>query len=154
MIPDDPYLSPAAIARMRDDLERLLKRERPAAAEEVVRTGAMGDFSENAAYQSAKARLRGINDRILTLQERLKRAIPIAKTGKTDRVAIGSVVTVRVGPAERKYEIVGSLETDPGSGKVSRSSPLGAALLGAAVGDTVSVKTPAGETRYEIIAIA
>lgn len=151
-VPDDPYLTPAAIESMREELDRLLTRARPVAAEEVARTGAMGDLSENAGYQVAKGRLRGINARILVLQDRLKHAIPISRqAGGT--VGIGSRVTLEVNGAERVYEIVGSQETNPGAGRVSRTSPLGAALLGAAVGDTVAVKTPRGETAYRVIKI-
>lgn len=151
--PEDPYLTPEAIRRMQDDLDRLMNRVRPGAIEEVTRLAAMGDFSENAAYQLAKGRLRGLNDRILVLQGRLKRAIPIA-AGASGTVTIGSTVTLETNGAERVYEIVGSQEADPSAGRISRTSPLGAALLGKRVGDAVTVKTPRGEVGYRIAAVS
>ena len=152
---DDPYLTPAALTQMEAELERLEKSERRAAAEEVARTGAMGDLSENAAYQVAKQRLRGINTLILVLQERLKRAVPITKSDKDfGFIRIGSTLTLRqANGTERTYTILGSLETNPAQGFISHASPLGKALIGHTVGETVRVETPGGEVTYVIVAL-
>ena len=150
---DDPYLTPAAIKRMQDELEDLEKRQRAPAAEEVARCAQMGDLSENAAYQYAKQNLRRINARIITLQERLKHAIPISDAPSDGTVHIGSKVKVRFRERELTFEILGSHESYPARGRISHVSPLGAALAGKRAGDRVSVKTDAGEMEYEILSI-
>lgn len=150
---EDYHFTPAMVRSMEEEVVRLEKTERPRAAEEVARTGAMGDFSENAAYQVAKAKLRGINTRITTLQERLKRAVVIAASATADTVQLGMTVTIKVQKEERIYTIVGSAEADPGKGKISHTSPLGAALLGHRVGETISYTTTKGTNTGRIIAL-
>jgi transcription elongation factor GreA len=147
----DNYFTPATIERMKHELIDLETKQRPVAADEVFRTGQMGDLSENAAYQFAKAHLRKINHRILVLTDRLSLAIPIQSNQADGKVKIGSVVTV-VNDAgqEFKYEIFGSHEADPFKGRISFSSPLGQALLGRQVGELVKVTLPQGEVSYTI----
>jgi len=130
----DDFLSSAAIQRYKDELQNLLKNQRPPAIKEVQRTAEMGDFSENAAYQMAKGRLRQINYRITTLEEKLKSAIVI-KASTSGRVSIGSIVTLEAGGKETVYEILGSQESDPLHGKISYLSPLGALLLNKIAGE-------------------
>lgn len=149
-VQDDPYLTKEAIVKMQAELERLEKVDRKPAAEEVARTVAMGDLSENAAYQVAKGRLRGINSRILTLQERLKRAVTIKDGGADGLVHIGSTVTVKTTDKEVTYQILGSQESNPSKGYISRTSPLGSALLNHKVGETVQIQTPKGTAEYTI----
>lgn len=149
----DHYLTPQKIANMQRELEDLVKRQRGPAADEVGRTAQMGDLSENAAYQFAKQNLRRINDRITMLEERLKHAIPIDQTTNNGKIRIGSTVTLKTGDQELTFEILGSSETNPSRGRISHSSPLGVALIGKAVGDVATLKTPRGETRYEILQI-
>jgi transcription elongation factor GreA len=153
-VPEDAYVTPAAIKAMEEELRHLEKIARPQLAEEVSRTGQMGDLSENAGYQIAKQRLRGVNTRILLLQERLKRAIPIQQSvGGASHVRIGTTVTLRTGEREITYAIVGSLETNPAQGAISHTSPLGKALIGHAVGDVVTIQTPRGVSEYRIVKI-
>ncbi|HBR80923.1 TPA: transcription elongation factor GreA [Candidatus Uhrbacteria bacterium] len=148
----DDFLSSAALQRYKSELENLVKIKRPEAVKEVQRTAEMGDFSENAAYQMAKGRLRGINSRITSLEEKIKRAV-IIKPGVAGKVSIGSIVTVEVGGRQKIFEILGSQESDPLRGKVSYLSPLGVLLIGAVEGDVVKVKTKGGEVEYKILAI-
>jgi len=138
---------------MQRDLVRLTTVDRPQWADEVGRTAQMGDLSENAAYQVAKQKLRQINSRILSLEDRIKKAVVI-EVVHDGKVHVGSTVTVRSNDKELTFTIVGSQETNPMRGIISRSSPLGEALLGAKIGDEVSVKTPQGKTTYTITAIA
>lgn len=149
----DAFLTPAAMRRMRDELMRLEKDERPAAAEEVRRTAAMGDLSENAAYSYAKGQLRRINGRILSIQQRLANAIEIPDGSADGRVSIGSTVTVEVGGREMKFEVLGSQETNPLRGRISYLSPLGKALMGHAAGDVVMVAAANGEVTYRIVTV-
>ena len=145
----DYHLTSAALATLEAEVERLLKFDRPRAAEEVARTQQMGDLSENAAYQEAKNRLRRINSRITGLEDRIRNAVVITSRG-TGMVEIGSTVVVRVGASERTYEIVGSQETDPARGRISHTSPLGTALLHHAAGETVILEVNRRKMEYEI----
>lgn len=90
----------------------------------------MGDFSENAAYQIAKGRLRGINRRLLEIENMIKRSIIISQSDKRERVSIGAKVIVEINGQDREYLILGSSETDPLRGIISHKSPIGEALLG------------------------
>ncbi len=148
---NDAFLTPAAIQRMRDEIVRLEKEERPPAAEELRRTAAMGDLSENAAYSYAKAQLRRINNRIDSLKLRVANAIPIETgTGDDGRARIGSTVVVASGGRQMTFEIVGSQETNPLRGRISYLSPIGAALMGKTAGETAVVPVGGNEVAYVI----
>lgn len=148
----DNYLTPAAIQKMKDEIGRLERHVRPKCVEELSRAREMGDLSENAAYHDAKSRVAGIDSRLFTLKERIKNAILIEEGADSDgTVRIGCTVVVSVNGKERTYEITGSQETDPGSGKISHRSPVGAALLDHKTGDEVKVKSADGrEITYVI----
>lgn len=148
----DPHLTEAKILELRNKLERLKKISQPKAREEVKRLAEMGDFSENAAYQIAKGRLRGMNQRILDIEDHLKRAILI-QPGKSDIVQIGSTVTVLVNEKLKDYLILGSSETDPMKGIISHNSPIGTALLGARVDDVRKVNLKEKTVEYRIVEI-
>lgn len=146
----DHHLTPEAIARLKRELEDLEKRALPAASAEMRRTAEMGDLSENAAYQHAKDTVRRMNNRILILKDRVHNAIPIS--GKTSGVIdIGSLVTLRVADKTVRYEILGPQEANPGKGKISFVSPLGAALLHHRKGERIILKTKTQSTEYEIV---
>lgn len=150
----DNYLSPEAIRKLKDDLRRLEDVSRPRAVTDLSRAREMGDLSENAAYSEAKGRLMGIDRRIFEIKEKLKNAVVIERGSSDGKVAVGATVTVRVNGKEKTYGIVGSAETDPGSGRISHLSPLGAALKGHRAGDEVTVKNALGkEVVYEIIEV-
>jgi len=149
----DPYLTAGKYQEMVAKLERMLA-SRPRLAEEVKRLAEMGDFSENAGYQLAKGRLRGLNQRILDLENHLKVAVIIKTNPKAETVQIGSRVTLRKDGKEKEYTILGSTESDPIRGVISYSSPLGAALMGHKEGEEIKVKLAGGkETEYKIIKI-
>jgi len=149
----DNHLSKAKIKRLEDELKDLQENQQHEAIKEVRRTGEMGDFSENAAYQMAKGRLRRINGRILSITERLKVAIPIEEGSPDGMVGIGSTVVVKVVAKERTYKIVGSQEVDPMRGRISHSSPLGKVLMGHKVGDEVPFVHEGVETLYEVLEV-
>lgn len=150
----DNYLSKKKIQRLKDELEDLEKNQRPEAVKEVQRTGEMGDFSENAAYQMAKGRLRRINSRITSLTERLKVAIPIEEGSPDGIIGIGSRIAVEVNGLEKEFEIVGSQEANPMRGKISIHSPLGKLLIGKIIGDHVELNVSERVVRYEIKTVA
>lgn len=147
---DDAYLTPAGIVELKKSLERL-KLAQPRAIAEVVRTQAMGDLSENAAYTDAKGKLRGINNRIMELEHQLNRVVPITAGSSDGTVRIGCTVTVLVVGKEKKFTILGSSETDPSSGRISYKSPVGAALMGHAKGEHVWVEANGKKVEYKIV---
>jgi transcription elongation factor GreA len=149
----DPHLTPEKYLELKNKLEKLKKVSRPRAAEEVKFLASDGDFSENAGYQMAKGRLRGINQRILDIEDHLKRAIIIRPRVNNGRVGLGSRVSVKVGGQEKTYLILGSSETDPSAGIISHNSKIGSALMGHRVGDTVRVQLPKREAVYKILSI-
>lgn len=155
MQPQDHYLTKAKIQRMQDELKRLKEIEHPAAAAEVQRTGEMGDFSENAAYQVAKTNLRRILHRMTSLIERLKYAIPIEEgTGDDGQIRIGSRVKLESGGQEYEYQIVGVQEADPMHGRISYLSPLGAVLMGKTLDDgQVTIQNETGQKIFTILQI-
>lgn len=148
----DPNLTLAKFNKLKLELEKLKKHVRPSLAAEVKRLAANGDFSENAEYQIAKGRLRGINQRILDIEDHLKRAVIIEQTNK-NLVQLGCSVTVRTKDKERIYLILGSAETDPLRGVISHNSPIGSALMGKRVGDTAEVQLKDKLVEYKIIKI-
>lgn len=136
--PQDFLVSPAELKKMHRKLDRL-KRDRPAAIEDVQTTLAMGDLSENFGYQVAKGRLRRINDSIAELEARIARAI----------VTYDQTIVV-VGPhGEHTLTIVSSAESNPAAGRISRHSPLGAALLALSPGQETTITTPRGPVLYQ-----
>lgn len=147
------YLTVAGIARLRETLNALEKRDLPQAIADVQSTAQMGDFSENAAYQEAKGRLRRINGRIESLKDRLARAKPIEHRGGSAFVELGSTVVVRMGGQEKTYEIVGPAETNPSRGRISHLSPLGVALMGHRAGDTLSFANGDKKIECEIVEV-
>lgn len=151
----DYYLTPAAIARLTDELARLESTDLLVALKEMQRTAANGDFSENAEYQFAKSEVRRINNRILSLKYRLVRAIPIAPgADHFGQVEIGTTVTLEVKGREVTYEIVGSQETSPGRGRISYLSPLGTALMHHKEGEKVTFMAGVNKVEYKIIKVS
>ncbi len=147
----DPLLTQQKFLELQSKLKHLLA-SRPQAADEVNRLAQNGDFSENAEYQHAKGRLRGMNSAILKLEHQISHAV-IIKTRGNGTVEIGTRVTVEVSGAQRTYHILGSAETKPEKGIISYTSPIGSALIGHAVGDVVEALLPVGKITYTILTI-
>ena len=148
----DPHITSQKADEMRKELERLIKISRPRVSNEVAEHAKLGDFSENAAYQMAKAKLRGINNRILVLQDKLNNAI-IINCAPTECVQLGSQVTVEVNGAQKNFQILGSQETNPQKGIISHLSPIGAVLLGHKLNDEVEIEINGQNLKYKIIKI-
>lgn len=149
----DPQVTPAKLAELKRMLEKLKRVEQPHAIAEMQRLAEMGDFSENAAYQIAKGRVRGIDRRIIELEYQISRVELIHPNASIDSVALGHQVTVEIAGKKNRYRILGSVETDPNKGVISRNSPLGAALMGRRVGDVVEVGRGGSHVSCTIIAI-
>ncbi len=130
-----------------------LKAKRPEAAAEVARLAELGDFSENAEYQHAKGRLRGINNTITKLEWEINHADIIPESAHTNTVQLGHQVTVKAEAGEKIYHILGSAESKPELGVISHNSPIGLALMGRRVGESVEVSLPKKKMTYTIIKI-
>jgi len=150
------YMTPAGWRRMRDELSWLVKTERPNVTSVVSWAAKLGDRSENADYQYGKKRLREIDRRIRYLTKRLEAAevVDPATREETDQVFFGATVTyaTREGD-EQTVRIVGIDEMDPGKHYVSWVSPVARALIKAREGDTVNLRTPAGDQDIEILEV-
>ena len=151
VLPDN-LLTPGKITELQGELESL-KKKISKQAEEVSRLADLGDFSENAGYQFAKGKLRGMNQRIFELEKQLNHAEVIKPLKHSDFVEIGHTVTVLVNGKEMKYKILGSEEVDLQKGIISHQSPIGSALLGHEAGEVVEVSLPKGVAECRIIKI-
>lgn len=149
----DRLLTPQAIERLKRTLEKVIA-ELPAAKLELQKAQEMGDLSENFGYQEAKRRLRSLNDRVVSLQERITRAVPIMAGSEDGEVRIGSTVKVETGGKQFTFQVLGSQETDPTRGFISYRSPLGAALIGKKAGEVASVDANGRKIEYKIIEVA
>lgn len=114
---------------------------------------ALGDLSENSEYDDAKNEQGRLEGEISELEAKLRNSDIIHAQSGTDKIVIGSTVTVRDVELDEvaTYMIVGSTEADPENAKISDESPLGTALLGKASGTTVQVHAPAGVFDFEIL---
>lgn len=147
------YLTSERQDELRQELERLKTLGRQDVAKKLKQAKELGDLSENAEYQEAREEQRRLEQRIGQLEEILRQAVIIKKTGKPQTVRLGSVVKVQKEGAAVGFTIVGSDEAEPAEGKISNESPIGRALLGKKIGDSVKVKTPRGEAEYQILSI-
>ena len=134
-------------------LEKLKKVSQPRAIIEVKHLALDGDFSENAAYQIAKGRLRGINQRITDITDHLKRSVIIEHKNNTDRVQLGHEVTVAVNGKEKTFLLLGSSEVNLDQNIISNNSPIGSALMGKKVGDVVKIELATKVVEYKIVKI-
>jgi transcription elongation factor GreB len=153
------YMTPGGHARLRHELDQLMRVERPRVVEIVSWAASNGDRSENADYQYGKRRLREIDRRAHFLGRRLENAHVVDPSRQVvrDRVFFGATVTfVDEAEAERTVTIVGADEADMSAGKISPTSPIATALIKAraGVGDEVAVHTPRGVETIEVLAIS
>ncbi len=148
------FLTREGYEKLRQELEFLRNVRRPQVAEHIRIAKEDGDLSENAGYDAAKREQAFLEGRILTLEAILRNAQIIESSGQSDSIALGSTVVVQEeGYEPETFQIVGSAEADPGQGRISNESPLGQALLGMRVGDTVEVSAPGGVTTFTILEI-
>jgi len=152
------YMTPEGNARLREELDQLMRVERPRVVEIVSWAASNGDRSENADYQYGKRRLREIDRRARFLGKRLENAAVVDPSQQTarDRVFFGAtVVYADESDVERTVTIVGVDEADMAAGKISLTSPVAIALIKAKArrGDEVSVHTPRGVEVIEVLSV-
>ena len=141
---------------LQEELKRLIREERPRVIQAIAEARGHGDLSENAEYDAAKQRQSFIEGRILELQDKIARAYVVDLSNlKPDKVVFGATVTLYDTAIDEEvtYKIVGEDEADLKIGKISCTSPVGKALIGHKLDDSVKVKVPAGLKEYEIVDI-
>ncbi len=151
---EEIVLTPIGYKELADELESLRTTERRDVAERIRDAITYGELTENSEYEDAKNAQAFLEGRIEDLKHIMQIARPLEKDEiPTDHVGLGSVVTVRDEFEDWEFTLVTPVEADPSREKISDESPVGEALVGKKVGDAVTVTTPAGKTRYEIVAI-
>ena len=112
-----------------------------------------GDLSENTEYQSLRATAERNDARIAEIEHILQNTELIKDGGKSDKVRLGSHVSLKGTGSTKEFQVVGTMEADPLNGKISDESPIGKALMGRKVGDEVEIKTPAETASYTVAKI-
>ena len=154
MTNQETFLTPEGYRRLEEELDHLKNVRRPEVAAAIHEAKMDGDVSENAGYDEAKRQQAFLEGRIMTIESVLKNAVLIETDGPSDTVILGSRVTVvEDGFEPETYTIVGSVEANPGDGRISNESPLGKALIGRKVGDVVAFQAPAGQVAMKLVSI-
>ncbi len=147
------YITPAGMARLRDELKNLHGVERPKIVDVVSWAAGNGDRSENGDYLYGKKRLREIDRRIRFLRKRMEIAVIVDPAAQSNRgqVYFGATVTYcGADDAAHKVRIVGIDESRTEQGEISWISPIARALMRAELGDVVTVRAPGGDSEIEI----
>src|ERR671930_2555163 len=138
--------------RLKDELERLKRIERPAIIKAIAEARAHGDLSENAEYHAAREKQSFTEGRINDLEGKVNGAEGIDPPSGGDRVTFASTVRLEdESGKEMRYWIVGSDEADPPRGRISILSPLARTLIGKRVGESVTAQLPGGKKTFDIL---
>ncbi|MBI1888791.1 MAG: transcription elongation factor GreA [Candidatus Spechtbacteria bacterium] len=140
--------------KLKAELERLYKIDRPQIAKDLKEAISQGDLSENAAYADAKERQRDTESRVRTLEKKLAESEIVEEKGGGDTIHIGSTFRARDEEGgERVFSLVGPQVSSPKDGKISFDSPIGKAFLDKKQGEEVEIITPGGKRRYTVLEI-
>ena len=148
-------LTAEGLKRYEDELYYLKNERYKEITQAIKEARAQGDLSENAEYKAAKDAQRQADARIEELENMLSNVEVVIESEDSCVVSIGSTVRIKDPELdeEMEYQIVGSSEANTDENMISNESPLGAALIGTAEGETVSVQAPVGEIRYQVLEI-
>jgi transcription elongation factor GreA len=151
---DSRFMTKEGLEKLKGTVQWLEKEERPKVVEDLSQALLLGDFSENAEYQAAKAKMSSIDGRLFSLKEKIKHAVVIEdEASPTGAIRLGSTVIVEVNGKQKTYRIVGPQEVNVFKGMISHVSPLGSVLINRKTGDEVAVKTEVGEMRYRVVEV-
>lgn len=140
--------------KLEEELHYLETEKRAEIGERIKVAREFGDISENSEYDDAKNEQGMMEARIAEITRILSEATVVTTPKRSNKVNVGSVVTVDMGGTERVFTIVGAAEADVATGRISNESPVGAALLGHKKGDVVESTGPTGKvTKMEIVKI-
>ncbi len=146
----DSLITAEGLEKLKEEVEHLSTVKRREVAQRIREAREFGDISENSEYDDAKNEQALVEQRIVVLEDKLRRSTVIDKKKiDTDVVGVGVAVHVKDQKSgdSRKFQIVGSAEADLTDGKLSDESPIGSALIGHKRGDIVSVEVPRGPKR-------
>lgn len=148
-------LTKEGIKEFKEELQQLVSK-RAHVADAIKTAREQGDLSENAEYHAAKDEQQSMEARISKIEYILANVEVIAKPrGKKDKVQLGSVVALKsAGGKTKQFQVVGTVEADPLSGKISDESPIGRALMGKQLGEAVEIVTPSDTTTYKVASIS
>ncbi|MFH5186218.1 transcription elongation factor GreA [Paenibacillus sp. TAB 01] len=151
---DEILLTPEGLLNLEQELEELKTVKRKELAARIKTAISYGDLKENSEYHSAKEEQGFMEGRIITIERMLKK-VKVVQHIDTSVVQVGcNVILYDVEFAEKiEYKIVGPSEANVNENKISYESPLGAALMGKAIGDKIKVNAPMGEITYELLEI-
>jgi transcription elongation factor GreA len=152
---DSVAMTAESYAALKEEVERLETEGRREIADRIKTAREWGDLKENAEYHDAKNAQAHLETRIATLREKLLRAEVQEGAPPSDKVALGSRVTVKDETSGREdvFVLVPATEAKPSDGKLSFESPLARALAGHKPGDTVTVPTPRGERKLAVLSL-
>ena len=153
---DNKYrMSRERLEELTKELEYLQTVRTKEVAEQIKEARSFGDLSENSEYDEAKTEQGKVYSRIAEVQDLVEKAEIVEKAESAGKVALGSKVVVRdlEDDYTETYEIVGSQEADPRTGRISNDSPFGRALIDHRPGDKVDVEAPMGMLHFEIVSI-
>ena len=147
-----PPMTRPGYEKLRDELDRLKRVDRPTITRAIGEARAHGDLSENAEYHAAREKQGFIEGRIAELEAKVGAAEVIEPPTSGDRVTFGSTVLLEdEAGKEYRYQIVGSDEAEPPKGRISVLAPLARTLIGRSVGATVTAQLPGGKKTFEIL---
>ncbi len=150
------YLTDEGFLELETELNELKNIKRPAVIKALKEARALGDLSENADYDAARAEQAQVEGRIQELEKIIENA-HIIEAGSTDSVSLGTTVKIKYIDEDddevEEYRIVGSKEADPSNNKISNESPLAVAIMNAKVGEIRSVESPNGTYDVKIVEI-
>lgn len=150
---NEQIISQEGYDKLKEELNFLSTTRRKEIAERIERAKELGDLSENAEYSEAKDAQALNEGRILELTATLKNVTVVHRDSASEKVMMGSKITVKINNQEKEYTIVSFNEADPLNGKISNESPIGVAFLDKKKGDSVEVETPRGLMKYKILKI-
>jgi transcription elongation factor GreA len=152
---DKPVLlTKEGLDKLEKELDELVSVKRPEIAERIKYAKDFGDISENAEYEDAKNEQGMLEGRILVLENMIRNAVIIEESRENGIVQIGATVDVKDEFGVQTFTIVGPAEVDVAAGRISLESPVGKALIGHRVGDSVDVQSPGGVRKVKIVKVA
>jgi len=151
------YYTEEGLQKLKDDLDQLIKVERPSISKQIAEARDKGDLSENAEYHAAKEAQGMLELKISKMQEVVRNARIIDESKlDTSKILLFSIVKIKnlKNKMVMTYTIVPEQEADMKAGKISVTSPIAKGLLGRSVGESTEIKVPAGIIPFEIIDVS
>ncbi len=148
----EQYITSEGLEEIKKELNYLKKEKTREIAELIKNTASFGDLKENFAYHDAKDKQAFLQGRIKELEQKIKNA-KIVEKNQSDKVQVGSNVTVLLDGEEQKFSIVASDRVDPAEGRISYESPIGKALLNKSTGQESEMEIVGNKVKYKILKI-